>query len=479
MAFVSTVDIDPLRPERFASVLSPAQVDDFWKAVGSAATFFAGRVVWNVNSTAAGGGVAEMLRSLLAYARGADVDTRWAVISGNPDFFEVTKRIHNHLHNFAGYGGELGGAERGKYEAALRPNAEELAAMVAPSDIILLHDPQTAGLIPSLKRLGVPVIWRCHVGIDTPGELAKGAWNFLRPYVAQADAYVFSRRSFVWEQLEEEKTHLIAPSIDAFSPKNVELGAATVTAILDACGVVEDRSSTAAPVFSRQDGGTGRVERRAELFQDLPATTADRLVVQVSRWDSLKDPIGVIEGFARYVAPHTDAHLIYAGPAVEAVSDDPEGGEVLRAAIAHRQQLPEAQRRRIHLACLPMTDGEENAVMVNALQRRAYAVVQKSIAEGFGLTVAEAMWKGRLVVATRIGGIQDQIEDGRTGLLLDDATDLEAYGKAVVSLLRDQPRASAIGTAAMESVREDFLGTRSLMQYMTLMQSLIREPVKD
>jgi trehalose synthase len=344
MTFVLTVDIDPLPPERYASVLNPTQVEALQNALGSAGSVFEGRSVWNVNSNSVGGGVAEMLRSLLAYARGAGVDAKWAVISGNPEFFEVTKRIHNHLHNFAGDGGALGDEERVKYEAALRPNAEEFEAVVGPRDVILLHDPQTAGLIPGLKRVGLPV----------------------RPYVAQADADVFSRRSFVWEQLEASKTNLIAPSIDVFSPKNFDLDAATVTAILNASGVVEDGSSTAEPVFTRQHGRPGRVERRDEVFQDASPTAADRLVVQVSRWDSLKDPIGVIDGFARYVAPESDAHLVYAGPAVEAVSDDPEGGEVLRTAIAHWRQLPEAQRRRTHLACLPMADGEENAAMVNA-----------------------------------------------------------------------------------------------------------------
>jgi len=344
MTFVLTVDVDPLPPERYASVLNPTQVEALQNALGSAGSVFEGRSVWNVNSNSVGGGVAEMLRSLLAYARGAGVDAKWAVISGNPEFFEVTKRIHNHLHNFAGDGGALGDEERVKYEAALRPNAEEFEAVVGPRDVILLHDPQTAGLIPGLKRVGLPV----------------------RPYVAQADADVFSRRSFVWEQLEASKTNLIAPSIDVFSPKNFDLDAATVTAILNASGVVEDGSSTAEPVFTRQHGRPGRVERRDEVFQDASPTAADRLVVQVSRWDSLKDPIGVIDGFARYVAPESDAHLVYAGPAVEAVSDDPEGGEVLRTAIAHWRQLPEAQRRRTHLACLPMADGEENAAMVNA-----------------------------------------------------------------------------------------------------------------
>ena len=479
MTYVSTVAVDPLPPDRFTQVLGRPAADQLLEALGRAATVFQGRVIWNVNSTATGGGVAELLRSLLAYARGADVDVRWAVIKGNPDFFDVTKRIHNHLHNFIGDGGELGDGERAVYEEALRPNAEEFRTMVAPGDVVILHDPQTAGLVPMVKDLGVPVVWRCHVGIDEPGQLARAAWDFLRPYVVPADAYVFSRQAFVWDRLEPKKIHMIPPSIDAFSPKNVELDGPTVTAILVAAGLTESDGPLAQPQFTRASGAVGRVERKAEVFQDVAATSADRLVVQVSRWDSLKDPIGVMEGFARHIAPNSDAHLVYAGPAVEAVADDPEGAEVLRAAIALWRHFPSQQRKQIHLACLPMIDGEENAAMVNALQRRASVVVQKSIAEGFGLTVAEAMWKGRPVVASRIGGIQDQIEDGKTGLLLDDPADLEAYGTAVLSLLADDRWAAAIGTAGMERVRERFLASRSLLQYMQLMGDLIGQPVPD
>src|SRR5258708_6964597 len=176
MAYVSTVEVDPLPPERFQQVLGADETDRFTEALGRAATIFEGRVVWNVNSTAAGGGVAELLRSLLAYARGAGVDARWAVISGNTEFFDVTKRIHNHLHNFIGDGGGLGDQERTRYEEALPPNAAEFLTIVAPGDIVVLHDPQTAALVPIVKGLGVPGIWRCHVGIDKPGELARAGW---------------------------------------------------------------------------------------------------------------------------------------------------------------------------------------------------------------------------------------------------------------------------------------------------------------
>ncbi|MGI8610147.1 MAG: glycosyltransferase [Candidatus Dormibacteria bacterium] len=474
MGSVSEVEVAPLPPGRYESVLSPERAAEFRQDLERAEGVFEGRTVWNVNSTAAGGGVAEMLRSLLSYARGAGVETRWMVMGGNPEFFTVTKRIHNHLHDFEGDGGELGASERRVYEDAVAPSGDELAGLIGARDIVILHDPQTAGLIPRLKQEGIPVVWRCHVGIDKPGDRTRNAWQFLIDYVKQADAYVFSRRSFAWEGLDTARTVLIAPSIDAFSPKNSDMDETSARAVLMAAGLVGGDDLPHEPVFFRQDGSSASIEHRAEMFEVAPMHVTDRVVLQVSRWDSLKDPIGVIRGFAEYVAPHSDAHLLYAGPAVEAVSDDPEGKEVLDHAIRTWKELPDDQRERVHLATLPMTDGEENAAMVNALQRHAFVVVQKSIAEGFGLTVAEAMWKARPVVASRIGGIQDQIEDGRTGLLLEDPEDLAEYGKAVLSLLHDEARARAIGTAAQERVRDEFLGTRSLTQYMQLLSGLLK-----
>jgi trehalose synthase len=431
------------------------------------------RVVWNVNSTAAGGGVAEMLISLLAYAHGAGVDARWEVVSGNDAFFRVTKRIHNNLHSAPGDGGPLGDAERDVYESALAPNLAELVERVGPDDVVIVHDPQPAGLIPALKKeLGVPVIWRCHVGIDVPSDVARRAWRFLIPYVEHADAYVFSRRAFVWEGLDDAKIGLIAPVIDAFSAKNQELDEATVRAILGVAGF-DEGGEDVAPRFTREGGGTGLVEHPAEIIEGGPLRTHDPMVLQVSRWDRLKDPVGVIRGFAEHVAPGTDAHLVYAGPAVSAVADDPEGTAVLEEVHELYDRLSAEVRPRVHLACLPMDNLEENAAIVNALQRRADVVVQKSIAEGFGLTVAEAMWKAQPVVASRIGGIQDQIVDGVSGVLLEDPFDLPAYGDAVRGLLGDRDRAGRLGREAQERVRDDFLSLRSLMQYLDLIERLV------
>ena len=195
-------------------------------------------------------------------------------------------------------------------------------------------------------------------------------------------------------------------------------------------------------------------------------------MLQVSRWDRLKDPVGVLEAFARGIAPRTQAHLVLAGPAVAAVSDDPEGLEALEEVSAHRMALPADVRDRVHLVSLPMDDAAENAAIVNALQRQAAVVVQKSLAEGFGLTVAEAMWKGRPVVASRVGGIRDQVRDGETGLLVEP-DDLDAFADAVVDLLERPEEAARLGVAAREQIRGLFLGPRHLTQYVDLFERLL------
>jgi trehalose synthase len=464
------VPVSPLPPDRFRELLGE-RYREIEEGINRASELFAGRVVWHVNSTARGGGVVELLQSLLAYARGAGVDARWAVIGGEPDFFRVTKRIHNQLHGAPGDGGPLGEDERQVYERTLQGNAEELEHTVRATDIVFLHDPQTAGLIGPVRETGATVVWRCHVGIDQPNDVARRAWDFLRPYAQAADAYVFSRKEFIWEGLDREKTWIVPPSIDAFSPKNQELEPQQVSAILAVGGLIA--GDTPAPAtFLRVDGSPGRVDRSATLYEDQPIPRDARLITQVSRWDRLKDPVGVLRAFAEHVAG-ADAHLLLAAPSVEAVTDDPEGAEVMAEVDAARRELSTEVRARVHLAGLPMDDVEENAAMVNAIQRRSTIVVQKSLAEGFGLTVAEAMWKSKPVVASRLGGIQDQIVDGESGILLDDPLDLAAAGAVLRGLLDDPERAAALGAAARHRVEDRFLGTRTLIQYLGLLGGLL------
>jgi trehalose synthase len=469
------IDIAPVSPERFRSVLGPDRYATFERASVEGRALLEGRAVWNINSTAKGGGVVELLRPLVGYARGAGVDARWIVIDGTPEFFAVTKRIHNRLHGSPGDGGPLDEGARRVYEQVLAANLDDIAGRIAAGDVVIVHDPQPAGMVPALKAAGAHVIWRCHVGLDEPNDLARATWAFLRPYLLDADAYVFSRESFAWEGLDRERIVVIAPSIDVFSPKNEDLDPDTVRAVLLASGLLAGAAEPrpASVVFRRHDGSPGRVERRARVIEERPLRADEPIVLQVSRWDALKDPIGVIRGFAEHVPADTGAHLLYVGPDVEAVADDPEGQRMLQESIAVRELLPEEPRSRIHLATLPMADETENAIMVNAVQRHARVIVQKSLAEGFGLTVAEAMWKARPVVASRIGGIQEQIVDGESGILLDDPRDLAAYGAAVTGLLVDPERAETIGLQARERVRDRFVSVRSLLDYLAVIRRLL------
>jgi trehalose synthase len=305
-----------------------------------------------------------------------------------------------------------------------------------------------------------------------PNELVRTAWDFLRPFVHQAHAYIFSTRGFVWDGLDPSRLIIVPPSIDPFSPKNDDQTPEQVRAVLVASGLVAGSPDPPRAVFTRLDGSTAAVAHRSEVTETAPLEETTPLVLQVSRWDRLKDPIGVLQGFVEHCAPHTDAHLMLAGPSVAHVADDPEGLQVATEVQHAWSALPAPMRARVHLATLQMNDVEENAATVNALQRRATIAVQKSLAEGFGLTVAEAMWKARPVVASRVGGITDQIEDGRSGCLVSPR-DLATFGKVLTDLLRDAVVAERIGVSARERVREHFLISRHLLQYLELLTTLL------
>jgi trehalose synthase len=430
----------PLVGERFAAIE---------RAAAEARETFAERRIWHVNSTSQGGGVAEMLRALLPYARGAGVEVRWVVLGASNGFFDLTKRIHNRLHGDAGEGRKLDEGARELYAGASQRSAAELRRLVEPGDVIYLHDPQPAGLVPAMVEEGLAVVWRCHIGVDEPNDAAREAWDFLRPYVEPADAYVFSRRAYLWEGLDEEKAWIMPPVIDPFSPKNEDLADERVAEILAA------------------------VEEEATILQEEPLPGDATVVTQVSRWDRLKDPEGLLEILERHLDDPA-LHLCLVGPETEGVHDDPEGAQVYEGVVARWRQMDRERRRRAHLVSLPMDDLARNAAMVNALQRRSDLIVQKSLAEGFGLTVAEAMWKAKPVLAGRVGGIQDQVVDGRTGILVDDPRDLPAFGKAIEDLAADPDRAAELGVAGREHVRDSYLAIDRLREYVELLTGLIR-----
>jgi trehalose synthase len=471
---VHEVVINPLALDHLARVLTPERAGAVELGAARARERFGDRSIWHVNATAQGGGVAEMLQTLLAYAAGAQIDTHWLVLDGDSEFFALTKRIHNMLHGDPGDGGPLGDGEHAHYQGVLDTDLEWMLPRVSPRDIVVLHDPQTAGLLAGLRSTGVRVVWRCHVGRDTPNELTEAAWAFLRPYIEPADAYVFTRRVYAPRWLDGDRLVVIPPSIDPFSAKNRELDPDAVRTVLTTAGLVSGAEPGDPVAFRRRDGTEAIVRHRTGLLDGPPPPFDARLVIQVSRWDRLKDMSGVMAGFAR-LSPEerADAHLMLVGPDVSGVTDDPEGAEVLAECRAAWGDLPDDVRGRVHLASIPMDDVNENAIIVNALQRHAYAVVQKSLVEGFGLTVTEAMWKGRPVIGSLVGGIQDQITDGHNGLLIPDPTDIDAFTAILARLLQAPQLAARLGEAAHLRVREQFLGDRHLGQFVSLYSRLL------
>jgi trehalose synthase len=330
-------------------------------------------------------------------------------------------------------------------------------------------------MVATLVARGAHVVWRCHIGQDEVNDEVELGWRFLAPYLRSAHAYVFSRAAYVpARHIDAGRALVIPPTIDPFSAKNQPLDERCVRAILKQAGLIQSTAVAGACAFMREDGSPGRVDRTADVIREgEPPPETTPLVVQVSRWDRLKDPSGVLDGFARLNAATVhDAHLVLAGPSAGGVSDDPEGASVLAAVIAEWRRLPDSVRRRIQLASLPTFDIEENAAMVNALQRHATVIVQKSLHEGFGLTVTEAMWKAQPVVASAVGGIQDQIEDGVQGLLIEDPTDLDAFGAAIARLLDDPAEARRMGDRGRVRVLERYLGLDSLLRYGSLIEWL-------
>jgi trehalose synthase len=470
---VERVTVTPLDPFRFASVAGGERTGELNDAaVALTAEQLGGRSVINVNSTAAGGGVAEMLHVLLGYIRGLGVDAQWLVIDGDAPFFEVTKRLHNHLYGSVGDGGSLSEAEHEIYRSVLRAERDELAAHVRAGDIVVLHDPQTAGLAEAVQQMACKVVWRCHVGVDEQNEHSRAGWDFLRPYLdGFVDHYVFSDRRFPPDWVPSDRLSIIWPSIDPFAPKNQELDDDTVEAILTHVGLITGRWGDT--MYTRADGTPARVERMCDVVRTGPPPSPDvPLVVQVSRWDSMKDMVGVMQGFAEYVDSGRTAELVLAGPVVTAVADDPEGDQVFQQCLDEWRRLPHAVRARVQLACLPMEDLEENAVIVNALQRHAAVVTQKSLAEGFGLTAAEAMLKGTPVVASAVGGLVDQVIDGETGFLVEDPHDLAAFGAAVCRILDDDDLRQRLGAAARARAIEKHIGDTHLLMWADVIRRL-------
>jgi trehalose synthase len=362
--------------------------------------------VAHVNSTYYGGGVAELLSSLTMLMASVGIKTGWRVMQGSPDFFSITKKMHNALQ-----GGEINLSSR-KMEIYKSVVYENAIRNHLTHDIVIIHDPQPLELIEHYKKKG-PWIWRCHLDLSHP---QRDLWNYLREFMEKYDAMVFSIPEYR-QELDTPQLFFM-PAIDPFSIKNKELSAAEMNERLS----------------------------HYNIPTDLP------LVVQISRFDRWKDPEGVIQAFRQARSMGARATLVLLG---NAATDDPEGEKVYKSLLDQREE-------RILIL------SRQDTALVNALQRKATVVLQKSIREGFGLTVAEAMWKGTPVIGGNVGGIRYQIQDGVNGFLVSS---IDETAERIVQLLDDKNLCREMGVAARKTVEDRFLLTRLLEQYLDLFNS--------
>jgi trehalose synthase len=370
-----------------------------------------GKVIQNVNSTFIGGGVAEILNRMMPLLNQLGVDARWNILQGNDAFFEVTKKFHNAFH------GRAESISDTDFTLFLEVSQKNINELKLAGDIFFIHDPQPIALIDNREKLGGKWIWRCHIDSSKPNQKV---WDFIRSFVVKYDAVVFSAPNFA--QRLPVRQFMISPSIDPLSDKNKELPLETIDAVLRKYG--------------------------------LDATKP--MVVQISRFDYLKDPIGVIQAF-EMVRKNIDCQLVLAGGTAD---DDPESDRVLAEVKERAVANPD-----IHILLIPPNSDIE----INALQRAATIIMQKSLKEGFGLTISEALWKAKPVIATAVGGIPLQIKNKLTGLLCHS---VEGAAYDLRQLLSNPEYANWLGNNGREHVKQNFLITRHLRDYLLLFLSL-------
>lgn len=370
-----------------------------------------GKFVVNVNATALGGGVAEMLRTQIPLERDLGIDSRWLVIPPGEEFFEVTKSIHNFMQ---GKEGELTEQQKQKYLDHNRLVAKLLDEV--GSEILIIHDPQPAAALSFMKRKPKLTVWRCHIDTTNPNT---SVWNFLYPYISEYDSLIFTMKAFVHSNIPENKLFLIPPSIDPFSDKNK---------------LIEK-------------------EKAINILNKLGVNTDKPLLTQVSRLDPWKDPKGVIDAYRIAKNQIPDLQLAFVA---QMASDDPEG-EIVYKEVKDYAAIDKDILFFINL--------KNNDLEVNAFQSASDIILQKSIREGFALTVTEAMWKKAVVIGGNVGGIKLQIKDGGNGFLVNSAE--EAAGR-ISYCLKNKAVRKSIGSAAHNSVKSNFLIPHLLLKYFNL-----------
>ncbi len=447
-----------------------------------------GRTVWMVNSTARGGGVAEMMPKMVSIFRELGVSVEWAVINADRnDFFDFTKRLHNMIHG-SGVPG-VSDAERSAYEDVNHRNAESLAPRIKADDILVVHDPQPMALGAEIARRipGLKTIWRCHIGTAERIDVTSSVWRFLRDYSNEYDAGVFSATEYIPTYFTG-RSRIIYPSIDPLSHKNRPLSAHKIVGILCNARLAVAHQPVLTPEFEftverlQSDGSFGPANEPEEiglLFRPI--------VTQVSRWDRLKGYGALLEGFVKLKEKLNGSvsdpqhrrrlellRLVLAGPDPASIQDDPEGREVLEELIAMYKQLAPELQRDVAIIALPMQSRKHNALMVNALQRCSTVVVQNSLKEGFGLTATEAMWKGIAMMGSQAVGLRQQIRDHIDGRLVANPEDAQEIADTLDAMLADTTARDLQGESGRRRAYREFLIFSQIRNWLRLLGDVAR-----
>lgn len=441
--------------------------------------------VWMLNSAASGGGVAEMMPRLCALLDDVGLDVRWLVMKTDaPSFFATTKALHNLVH---GEAASLPSAAASIFDEVSAALADQLR-QVTVNDVLVVHDPQPAGVASHLAKERRPtLVWRSHIGMPTSNEHTRQAWDFLRPHLSDYERLVFSAQPYVPTEYLD-RARIIAPGIDPLSHKNRRLRPYKLVGILRAAGFVDGPSCDTWAGFEKRaqrwTNGTWRTS-------PLPDFLFRPFILQVSRFDRLKGFGELIPAFEAFLklwptrAEHlrVDAdrvrcelaavRLVLAGPDPSGVADDPEAVEVLESLCRQVDALPEPVRDRVHLLRLPMVNTKQNALMVNALQRSASVVVQNSIREGFGLTVAEALWKSTPTIASNVGGLSIQVRHDVDGRVVQDPRDHQEIAGAMLSVLGQPHEAEWMGQSGHLRVRDHFLVLTQMRRWLEVLLEVL------
>jgi trehalose synthase len=445
--------------------------------------------IWMVSSTAQGGGVAEIVPKEIRLLRDCGLHVEWLVMEAvHRDFFALTKRIHNLIHGAGDP--HLGPEDRSLYDSVSREIAASLRGYLSAGDLLYIHDPQPLGAGALLaSELGLPAIWRCHIGLDEETPATAAAWEFLRPYVSAYDRVIFTSSEYV-PAYAVKRSKIIPPGIDPGSYKNMELPHNQVIGILSNSGLHRAPQPVVPPSWAH------RAMRLAPDGTFLPAVELEDLglgyrpmVLQVSRWDRLKGWLPLLRGFVKLkeaassVDPAQDLlhrrrlellRLVLAGPDPAGVQDDPEAVRVLEELTAEYVKLPSPLQSDVAILVLPMASRKENALMVNVLQRCASVVVQNSFQEGFGVTATEAMWKRVPVLGTRACGLRIQIRDGLGGRINPEPENPDAVAAHLDAMLRSHDDRERWGAAAQRRVYDEFLIFSEVRKILELLSDTVQ-----